>query len=154
MTIMFSGDVVSPTSVAEAAPAAIPTPASGQTKTAFTGYKGVMIGTPMADARTKLGEPREKSDQQDYFVISEGETVQVVYDSDRTVITISTSYFGPKVTPPAAKDIFGTEVEANAEGAINKLIKYAKAGYWISYVRTAGADPMVMITVQKMSKDE
>lgn len=132
--------------------AAVTPPA--QARAAFTGYKGVMIGTPMADVRLKLGEPKEKSDVQDYFVVSEGETAQILYDTDKTVKVISTSYFGAAMTPPAAKDLFGTDVEAAANGAINKVVKYPKAGYWISYIRTGGDDPMVMITIQKMQQEQ
>lgn len=150
---LFSGHAVIGAAAA-ISPDPIPTPGSGQTVAAFTGYKGVTIGTARADARTKLGEPKEKSDQQDYYVIADGETVQVIYDRDGSVSTISTSYFGDKVKPPAAKEVFGSDVEATPEGAINKLVKYPKSGYWISYVRTAGNDPMVLITIQKMHKDE
>ena len=135
-------------------PVATPTPAAEAPKTAFAAYRGVTVGMPRADARTRLGEAKEKSDQQDYYVISEGETTQIVYDESGKVKTISTSYFGEKVKPPTAKDILGTDVDATADGGINKLVKYPKVGIWISYVRTSGSDPMVMITIQKMSKDE
>jgi hypothetical protein len=30
------------------------------------------------------------------------------------------------------------------------MVKYPKAGYWISYLKTGGDQPLVMITVQKM----
>lgn len=135
-------------------PVAMPTPVTDASKLTFAAYRGVTVGTQRADARVKLGEPREKSDQQDFFVIAEGETTQVVYDGDGNVKTISTNYFGEKVKPPTAKEVLGTEVDAGADGAINKLIKYPKVGIWISYVRTGGSDPMVMITIQKMYKDE
>ncbi len=153
LSLMFysGSSLTARASAMSSGPRAMPTPVVDH---GFTGYRGINIGTPRDVARAKLGEPREKSDAQDYYMIGEGECVQVVYDADGTVKTISTSYFGEKVKPPAAKDIFGTDVESNAEGAINKLVKYPKAGIWISYVRTAGQDPMVMITIQKMYKDE
>lgn len=133
---------------------ALPTPAVDASKSTFAEYRGITVGTPRADTRGKLGEPKEKSDQQDYYVISDGESTQVVYDNDGKVRTISTSYFGDKVKPPTAKDVLGTDVEAGSDGAINKLVKFPKAGVWISYVRTGGSDPMVMITIQRMYKDE
>lgn len=134
-------------------PIATPTPTDAS-KLTFAAYRGVTVGMQRADARAKLGEPREKSDQQDYYVIADGETTLLVFDGDGSVKTISTNYFGEKVKPPTAKDVLGTEVEAGADGAINKLIKFPKVGIWISYVRTGGSDPMVMITIQKMHKDE
>lgn len=149
--LCLSGSAVSASAAAAAVAVAEPTPTVDH---GFSGYRGINIGTPRAEARVKLGEPREKSDAQDYYMISDSECVQVVYDTDGMVRTISTSYFGDKAKPPTAKDLFGTDVEANAEGAINKLVKYPKAGIWISYVRTAGKDPMVMVTIQKMYKDE
>jgi hypothetical protein len=133
---------------------ALPTPVADASKTVFAEYRGITVGMPMAEARAKLGEPKEKSDQQDYYVFSDGESTQVVYDTQGKVRTISTSYFGDKVKAPTAKDVLGTDVEAGADGAINKLVKFPKAGIWISYVRTGGSDPMVMVTIQRMYKDE
>ena len=134
-------------------PMATPTPDITPSSSVFGSYRGVTVGTAIADARAKLGEPKEKSDQGDYFVIGTGESTQVVYEAGKVKI-ISTSYFGDKVKAPTAKEVLGTDAEPNAEGGINKMIKFPKAGFWISYVRTAGSDPMVMITIQKMSKDE
>jgi hypothetical protein len=153
VAVVFSAGIVLPTKAAiNANPA--PTPVPDQARLAMAGFKGVTLGTQMNDARAVLGEPREKSNEQDYWVFPTGESVQIVYNEDHSVRTISTSYFGPKAAPPVAKDIFGADVEANAEGAINKMVKYPKAGYWISYIKTAGPDPMVMITVQKMEREE
>jgi hypothetical protein len=118
-------------------------------KPVYAGYKGVMIGTPMADARTKLGAPRDKSDTQDYFVFSDHETVQVLYDANKTVKVLSVNYIGADSAPKPV-DVLGMELESKPDGSINKLVKYPKAGYWISYLRTGGDDPMIVVTVQKM----
>jgi hypothetical protein len=139
-----------PASSDEVIQKATPSPAGGSV---FSGYRGVTLGTAREETRRKLGEPKEKSDTQDYFVISEGESVQIMYETDGKVRTISTNYFGDHAKPPAAKDIFGIDVASEADGAINKLVRYPKDGFWISYVRTGGKDPMVMITVQKMNED-
>jgi len=118
-------------------------------KPVFAGYKGVNIGMSMSDARTKLGTPRDKSDAEDYYVYSDSESVQVVYDTDKTVRVISINYLG-KDDAPKPIDVFGTSVEAKPDGSISKMVKYPKAGYWISYLKTGGDQPLVMITVQKM----
>jgi hypothetical protein len=122
--------------------------AQADQKPAFGNYKGVMIGMPMADARIKLGDPRDKSDSEDYYVYSENESCQVLYAPDKTVRVISVTYLGKNA--PVPKDILGVDAEAKPDGGINKRVEYPKAGFWISYLKTKGDDPMVVVTVQKM----
>ena len=139
---------------AAVAPKAAPTPgAGGSAKIGFAGYKGINIGSTAAEARTKLGTPREKSDQQDYYVISDGESTQVLYDTDKTVRTISTSYFGGSKMPTPLQ-VLGTDAEAKPDGSINKMVRFPKSGYSIQYIRTGGDDPIVMVTVQKIGKED
>jgi len=121
-------------------------------KPVFAGYKGVMIGMKMDDARTKLGTPKDKSDSEDYFVFSDNESVQVLYGSDKTVRVLSVNYIGKGA--PSPMDILGMNVEARADGGINKMVKYPKSGFKISYLKTGGSDPMTVITVQKMQEGE
>jgi hypothetical protein len=116
----------------------------------FTGYKGVQIGMQMTDARAKLGKAKDTSDVEDYFVFSDAESAQVLYDTDKTVKVISVNYVGPAAAAPTPKAIFGEDAEVKPDGSIYKMVKYPKAGYWICYNKTAGDDPLVMITVQKM----
>src|SRR5438270_12665869 len=101
--------------------------AAGQAaqKPVFAGYKGVMIGTAMDEARTKLGTPKDKSDSEDYYVYSDAESVQVLYAPDKTVRVLSINYMGKSA--PSPKDIFGTDVEAKADGSINKMVRYPKS---------------------------
>ena len=126
----------------------------GQTplKSSYAGYKGVMVGTPMDEARTKLGTPKDKSDAEDYYVFADAETVQVLYGPDKTVRVLSINYIGKEA--PTPKEILGIDVEVKADGSINKLVKYPKSGFWISYLKTGGSDPMTVITVQKMQEGE
>src|SRR5688572_18365687 len=46
----------------------------------FREYKGVRIGMSTDEARKLLGAPTDKSDSQDFYLVSEKETVQVMYD--------------------------------------------------------------------------
>jgi len=121
-------------------------------KTSFSGYKGVTIGMQMDDARSKLGDAKEKSDTEDYYVYGDNETVQVLWAPDKTVRVLSINYMGKNAPSPA--DILGTAAEAKQDGSINKVVKYPKLGYWISYLKTGGDDPMTIITVQKMQPGE
>jgi hypothetical protein len=118
---------------------------------AYAGYKGIKIGAAMNDVRTKLGKARDTSDTEDYFVISDNESVQVLYDPDKTVRVISINYVGTKTGVPTPKEVFGEDAEAKPDGSIYKMVKYPKAGYWIMYNKTSGDDPLIMITLQKMA---
>ena len=116
--------------------------AQANQKPIYAGYKGVMVGTAMSDARTKLGTPRDKSDAEDYYVYSDSESVQVLYGSDKTVRVISINYIGKNAPTPMA--VLGIDVEAKSDGSINKRVSYPKSGFWISYLRTGGDDPMTV----------
>ena len=107
-----------------------------------------------ADARAKLGAPKEKSDEQDYYVFSENESAQVLYESDHTVKVISINYIGKPEAAPQPRDVVGSDIEAKPDGSMNKIVRFPKAGYWISYLRTAGEDPMIVITIQKMGREQ
>jgi hypothetical protein len=121
-------------------------------KAVFTGYKGVTIGMAMDEARIKLGTPKDKSDTEDYYVYSDNETVQVLYAPDKTVRVLSINYIGKAA--PTPMEVLGMNVEAKADGGIMKMVKYPKSGFWISYLKTGGDDPMTVITVQKMQEGE
>src|SRR4051812_21685374 len=69
-----------------ASPAAQPTPAD---KPLFSSYRGVEIGMLADDARKKLGGPKDKSDEQDYFEFSGNEAAQVYYDAVHKVRAIA-----------------------------------------------------------------
>jgi hypothetical protein len=136
-----------PTSVtAQAAGKPLPTPE----KALYSSYKGIGIGSAMADVRAKLGNAKEASDAQDYYIVSDSEFVQVYYDPAKTVRAISITFTGKLESAPTAKAVFGEEVELNAEGGAFKLVRYPKAGYFISYTKAGGSDQMVMIAIQKM----
>src|SRR5712691_8670977 len=57
-------------------------------------YKSVRIGMTADEARAKLGPPALKADDQDYYVFSDKETAQIVYNSARKVVCISVDYTG------------------------------------------------------------
>jgi hypothetical protein len=46
--------------------------------------------------------------------------------------------------------VFGEDIEAKADGSKSRLVRYPKAGFWVSYNRTAGDTPLVTVTIQKM----
>lgn len=116
----------------------------------FQEYRGVQLGMSAADVRKKLGAPRDKSAEQDFFVFSDNEMAQVVYDKAEKVIAISADFMSASNTIPSAKDILGTELEAKPDGSMHKLVRFPKAGFWLSYSRTSGADAVVTVQLQKI----
>jgi hypothetical protein len=117
---------------------------------AFSEFKGVSIGMPADEARKKLGSPRDKSPEQDFYMFGDNQAVQVFYDKAGAVNAISIDFMSGASGVPSSKDVLGAEAEKKADGSVYKLIRYPKVGYWVSYSRTAGADATVTITMQKI----
>jgi hypothetical protein len=118
----------------------------------FSDFKGVRIGMPTEEVRKKLGSPRDKGDEQDFYVFNDTQAVQIFYDKAKTVMAISIDFMSGANQIPAAKDVIGSELEAKADGSAYKMVRYPKAGYWVSYSRTAGKDATTTITMQKIDR--
>ena len=128
-------------------------PGADNAQPVFSDFKGVRIGMPTEEARKKLGSPRDKGDEQDFYVFNDTQAVQIFYDkASKTVMAISIDFMTGATQIPAAKDILGSEPEAKADGSAYKLVRYPKAGYWVSYSRGAGKDPTITITMQKIDR--
>src|SRR5688572_1150741 len=132
-----------PTAVG-AAPA--PTPPE---KAVFSTYKGVGLGMKADEARKILGSPKDKSEAQDFYVLSDNETAQIYYESG-AVTAISIDYSGDLKNAPSCKQVLGEEVPPKPDGGIYKLVRFPKAGFWVSFSKTAGTNPVVSITIQKL----
>ncbi|MBA2705313.1 MAG: hypothetical protein H0U60_15850 [Blastocatellia bacterium] len=113
-------------------------------------YRGIQLGMLADEVRKKLGDPKDKSDEQDFYLFGETETAQIVYDKTRKVVTISADFFTAANSVPTAKQILGAEVEAKADGSVYKMVRFPRAGYWLSYNRTAGNSPLTTVTLQKI----
>jgi hypothetical protein len=122
---------------------------AGADSPAFTEFKGVQIGMSCDEARKKLGIPSEKGDEQDFYSLAENNTAQIYYDKEKKVYAVSVSYLGG-VNIPTAKTVLGSDLEAKPDGSMYKLIRYPKVGYWVSYSKTPGDDPLITITMQKL----
>ena len=113
-------------------------------------FKGVKIGMMADDARKKLGNPRDKSAEQDFYMVNDNEVLQVYYDKGGAVNAISIDFMSGATAVPTSKEVFGADAEAKADGSIYKLVRYPKAGYWVSYSRTPGNEATTTITMQKI----
>ena len=117
----------------------------------FLDYRGVKIGWLADEVRKKLGNPADKGDEQDLFVFGEKETCQVIYDkATRKVTAISVDFMNGASSPITPQQVFGSDIESKSDGSKYRLVRYPKAGYWVSYNRTAGDTPMITITMQKL----
>ena len=132
---------------------ASPAPISQQTPTeeqpVYTNYKGVHIGMSADEVHKKLGEPADKNNTQDFYEFSSDETAQVSYDSSGLMIAISVTYFKAS-DAPTVKNVIGVDVEPQYNGNVYRMIKYPKAGYWVSYSRTEGDPIVITISMTKM----
>lgn len=120
------------------------------TEPAFKDYRGVSIGMSANEVAEKLGEPAVKDNNEEVFLISDVEMVQVLYDKAGGVSALSITYSAEHTNPPAALAVLGEDVAADADGRIYKLIRYPESGYWVAYSRTAGTAPVVSVTINKM----
>ena len=116
----------------------------------YSAYKGVRIGMSTDEARTKLGQPTQKLENQDFYVVSETETVQVFYDATQRVTAISVDYLGDKGGAPDYKGIVGANIQVKPDGSMYKLVRYEQLGFWVSFNRTAGDLPIITVTIQQM----
>src|ERR1043166_4313726 len=118
----------------------------------FREYRGVQIGWVADDVRKKLGNPADKGDEQDFYVFGEKETAQILYDkTTHKVTTISVDFMNGASDVITPQQVFGSDIEPKPDGSKHKLVLYPKAGYWVSYSRTAGDTPIVTIQIQKMA---
>jgi hypothetical protein len=143
--VMFSSAAAQTSARRNAAAAA----AAEEEAAAFKEYRGISLGMTADEVRKKLGSPKDKGDEQDFFVFNDTETAQIVYDQAHKVITISADFLTVGDQVPTAKQVFGSDVQPKPDGSIYQLVRYPKRGYWLSFNRTGGTSPMTSITLQK-----
>ena len=115
----------------------------------FHEYRGVKIGWVADEVRKKLGSPANKGDEQDFYVFGEKETCQVLYDKGQ-VTAISVDFMNGAKEAITPQQVFGSDFDAKPDGSKYKLVRYPKAGYWVSYSRTAGDTPIITVTIQRL----
>ena len=117
----------------------------------FLEYRGVKIGWLADDVRKKLGNPANKGDEQDFYMFGDKETCQVLYDKATNKVTaISVDFMSGAREVITPQQVFGADFDAKPDGSKYKLVRYPKAGYWVSYSRTAGDTPIVTVTIQQL----
>jgi hypothetical protein len=115
----------------------------------FHAYKGVKIGMTADEARKLLGNPTDKDDKQDFYSFNDKESCQVYYDDAKKVFAVSVTYLATDAAP-VPKNVLGADADAKQDGSLYKMIRFPKVGYWVSYTRTSGNEPMTIIAIQKI----
>ena len=108
-------------------------------------YRGVRLGMTAAETRAKLGEPALKSDEQDFYVVSANETVQIAYIGQK-VVTISTDYIGG-VGSPDYRTVVGEGLLEKPDGSLFRMVMYDSQRFWVTYNKSASTVPLVTITI-------
>jgi len=117
----------------------------------FLEYRGVKIGWLADEVRKKLGNPADKGDEQDFYIFNDKETCQVLYDkATRKVTAISVDFMNGAREAITPQQVFGSDIDPKPDGSKYKLVRYPKAGFWVSYSRTAGDSPIITVTIQKL----
>jgi hypothetical protein len=116
----------------------------------YQDFMGITLGMDAEEVRTKLGHLKNKGERQDFFVFSDSQSAQAVYDDQGKLVVISVDYVGKDGNTPSPESVLGEAVQAKQDGSIYQLKRYPEAGYWVAYSRTAGDNPTVTVTMQKM----
>ena len=125
--------------------------ASPEEDPVFLDFRGVKIGWVADEVRKKLGNPANKGDEQDFYMFGENVTCQILYDKATSKVTaISVDFMSGAREVITPQQVFGADFDAKPDGSKYKLVRYPKAGYWVSYSRTAGDTPIVTVTIQKL----
>lgn len=113
-------------------------------------YRGVFIGTERAQVHEKLGKPDNDYPREDSFELSDSETARVFYDESKKVRAIVITYAGKLDSAPKPAEVLGEAIEPGPDGGMYKMVRAEDKGFWVSYVKTAGDNPTIMITVQAL----
>ena len=132
------------------ASAARPQPTPANDNKNMVDFRGVAIGMTTDAVRGKLGNPKDKSDEMDLYVFSDKESAQFYYNAAKNVTAIMANFSGDLKDAPTPKAVLGEDAETKPDGSIFKMVRFPKAGYWISYNRTSPPDAIVNIAFQKM----
>lgn len=125
---------------------AVPTP---KVQKAMSEYRGISIGMKTDEVRAKLGEPKDKSVEMDMYSFAETETAQFYYET-QVVKAMMITFTGDLKAAPTPLEVFGADAEVKEDGSIFKMVRYPKAGYWISYNRSGGTDQVISLAFQKI----
>jgi len=116
---------------------------------------GITIGMTADQVKEKLGKPDSGDETSGmYYTMSNGESMQLAFDTDKKVKMVAMMYSGKGVKAPEPTEVFGPQgtITPGADGRIYKMVRYPSAGFWVAYSRLdLDAGPMITVTMQKMT---
>ena len=118
----------------------------------ITEYRGIFIGATRDEVHQKLGKPKHEFADEDNFELSESETARVFFDADKKVKAIVVTYTGKIDSAPKPNNVVGESIKPGADGGMYKMVRAQDKGFWVSYVKSSGDSPSVIITVQALPK--
>lgn len=124
----------------------------GQSAPVYRAYRGVRLGMTATEVRAKFGEPVMKSNEQDFYIFSQNETAQVVYDAFQKVVTISTDYTGGVGAPEYTAVVGNGALLQRPDGSLFRMVEYDSEGIWVSYNKSAATVPVVTVTIQLIKR--
>ena len=86
-------------------------------KPLFQEYRGIQLGMGAEEVRKKLGNPTDKGDEQDFFMLNDAESAQIFYDKTKKVMAISANFLRGAQNIPTPKVLFGEELDAKPDGS-------------------------------------
>ena len=116
----------------------------GQT-TSYRDYRGVRLGMTAAEVRAKLGTAALQTDEQDFYVVSENESTQIMY-RDKKVFMISTDYTDG-IGAPDYRSVVGEKLLQRPDGSVFSMVRFDTERFWVSYNKSATTRPVVTITL-------
>jgi len=118
----------------------------------ITEYRGIFIGATRDQVHEKLGKPKYEYPDEDNFELTENESARVFFDADKKVTAIVVTFAGKIESAPKPNNVVGEAIAPGADGAMYKMVRAQEKGFWVSYVKSGGDSPSVIITVQALPK--
>ena len=124
---------------------------SQATTTPMKEYRKVSIGMAADEVESAWGEPKIKDESGFLYNLSDHETAQIEVGPDKKVTAIAIMYKEGEGAPSLA-EVFGAGATADRQpnGTIYKMVRYADAGYWISYYEGSGDNAVTTVTIRKL----
>ena len=108
----------------------------GDNRPAFSDFKGVSIGMRADEARKKLGNPRDKGVEQDFYMFGDNQAVQVFYDKVSRKRDFDRFYERCQ-RDSILQETLGAEAEERRRLCI-QIDSLSKRGLLVSYSRLPG----------------
>lgn len=113
-------------------------------------FRGVKIGDAKDEVHKKLGSPANASGDTEDFGLGGEDSMNIVYDEQKTVKSIVIYIYGKSDKLPAREDITGeAKVQTNPDGSTVCKLTLEKENLFISMFESRGDNPMTVVTISR-----